>query len=98
VETFGETLGVFARNMVSLLGSSSDLLSHHLLGPVVRVPPNSIVISDLEAIRRIWGVRSQYQRSNYYEAFRPDPMHHNIHSVADDAIHTQLKTKMFAGV
>lgn len=99
VVTSGETWGLFVRNMVSLLGSSCGVLSHLLLlGLVVRVAPNSIVTSDLEAIRRIWGVRSQYQRSNYYEAFRPDPMHHDIHSVVDDAIHTQLKTKMSAGV
>lgn len=69
----------------------------YLLGPVIRVGPNSVITSDLEATQKILGIRSRYQRSNYYDEFRLDPVYPDIHSVTDGSLHTSLKIKMSAG-
>jgi len=68
------------------------------IGPVIRVGPNKVLITDVQAIRRIWGVRSLYTRSDWYDALRVDPMRDNLLSQRDDKIHGVTRTKMMAGV
>lgn len=43
-------------------------------------------------------VRSQYKRSDWYDALRVDPDHDNVLSERNDQRHSMLRSKMAPGV
>jgi hypothetical protein len=67
-------------------------------GPLVRIGPDTVVTSDSTEIRRIWGVRSPYVRSQWYDGMRLDPGKDNTLSQRDILKHNELKSKIIAGV
>ena len=73
-----------------------DLRAH--LGPLVRVGPNTLVTNDPDVLRRMWAVRSQYKKSDWYDAVRWDPSRDNLINMKDDEQHATLRNKMAAGV
>jgi hypothetical protein len=54
--------------------------------------------NDPEIYRRMYGVRTNYQKAEYYDALRFDPTRDNILSVRDNALHSELRSKVAAGV
>ncbi|TAQ86648.1 hypothetical protein B7494_g5034 [Chlorociboria aeruginascens] len=67
------------------------------LGPVIRVGPNELLISDPESIRRILSVRSSYTRSDLFDSTRFNPSQNNLLSQREDRIHNEIRSKMIAG-
>jgi hypothetical protein len=45
---------------------------HHIYGPVVRIAPNEVDVSDGNAIARIYGARSDLVKSSHYQKFIMD--------------------------
>lgn len=68
------------------------------IGPLARIGPNELVTGDPAMLRRMLGVRSQYQRSDWYIGMRFDPNSDNILSQRDKGLHFALRSKMSAGV
>ncbi|KEY70331.1 hypothetical protein S7711_06807 [Stachybotrys chartarum IBT 7711] len=66
-------------------------------GPVVRVAPNYVILGDPFEIRRIWGVRSQFDRAVWYKGFRLDPPRDCTLSMTDADVHTVLRSKLSPG-
>jgi hypothetical protein len=69
-----------------------------VLGPLVRIAPNELAISDSESIKRITNVRTLYHRSDWYKGLQLHPEHDNVLSVLDSETHLELRAKMAAGV
>ncbi|KAL2822160.1 cytochrome P450 [Aspergillus cavernicola] len=44
---------------------------HARYGPIVRIAPNELIISDPHAIRTIYGIKSGFSKTDFYLAFRP---------------------------
>lgn len=68
------------------------------LGSLARIGPNDLVTNDPGVLRRILGVRTQYKRSNWYDAMRFNPAHDSVLSEQNDEKHNLLRTKMATGV
>ncbi|GAB1315638.1 hypothetical protein MFIFM68171_05848 [Madurella fahalii] len=66
-------------------------------GPIAKIAPNWVVCGDGAELRRIWGVRSAWQRSYWYRGFRFDPHRDNAFSVLDDEVHEKLRAKLMPG-
>lgn len=56
-----------------------------------------MVCGDGEELRRIWGVRSAWQRSYWYRGLRFDPHKDNAFSTLDDQAHERLRSKLMPG-
>lgn len=69
-----------------------------IVGPLVRIGPDYVVTNDPAVLRRIWGVRSPYTRSDWYHAMRLDPAKDNVLSERDDIKHSELRAKLATGV
>ncbi|RGP79771.1 cytochrome p450 [Fusarium longipes] len=65
-------------------------------GSVVRVAPNSLMISDATLWRRICAVRSPYVRADWYRGMRFEPDKDIILTYKSDK-HMEMRTKMTAG-
>jgi len=66
-------------------------------GPVAKIAPRWVVCGDAAELRRIWGVRSAWQRSYWYRGLRFDPHKDNAFSTLDDAAHEALRAKLAPG-
>jgi cytochrome P450 len=55
------------------------------------------VCGDAAELRRIWGVRSAWNRAFWYRGFRFDPYKENSFSTLDDAVHDKLRAKLAPG-
>ncbi|KAF6835612.1 benzoate 4-monooxygenase cytochrome p450 [Colletotrichum musicola] len=66
-------------------------------GPLVRVGPNDLMTSDPDLMKRMLGVRTNYKRSNWYDAMRLDPGRDNVLSMRDNELHGRLRSQMAAG-
>lgn len=67
------------------------------LGPVTRIAPNSLLVSEAEFWRRICAVRSPYTRADWYRGMRLEPGKDVILTHSDDK-HLDMRAKMAAGV
>ncbi|SPO04445.1 related to pisatin demethylase (cytochrome P450) [Cephalotrichum gorgonifer] len=65
--------------------------------PLARIGPNELITSDPGMLRQMLGVRSRYQRSDWYIGMRFDPNSDNILSQRDSGLHHALRSKMSAG-
>ena len=63
-------------------------------GPLARLAPNWVILSDPAEVRRIWNVRSGYHRSPWYEGFRLDPSKDNLLSASGTKEHHRLRSKV----
>lgn len=64
----------------------------------MRVGPNDLMTSDPDLMKRMLGVRTNYKRSNWYDAMRLDPGKDNVLSMRDNDLHGRLRSQMAAGV
>ncbi|KAI1381952.1 cytochrome P450 family protein [Hypoxylon crocopeplum] len=63
-------------------------------GPLVRVGPDWVVCGDSVEIRRIWGLRSGYYRTDWYRATRLNPDEENVLTIVDNKAHHQLRSRL----
>ncbi|KXX74701.1 Pisatin demethylase [Madurella mycetomatis] len=63
-------------------------------GPVARIGPRWVVVSSPSEIRRIWSIRSGYQRSPWYRGFRFDPNSDSVITMVDNKEHLRLRTHL----
>lgn len=72
----------------------AELRLHKQYGRLVRVGPNTVIVSDPAAINQIYGIQSQFSKSRFYElsamhdeeGLVPDPF-----VLTDRALHTRMK-------
>lgn len=68
-----------------------------IYGPITRIGPNWVVCSDANEIRRIWGIRSGYYRSDWYKAVRLDPENDNVLSLINNKAHHHTRARLLPG-
>lgn len=66
-------------------------------GPIFRIGPNSVVISDPFEVRRVWQARGPWYRSRWYDMFRFDQPVETVLSQRDNAAHGALRSKLLPG-
>ena len=64
----------------------------------MRIGPNQLLCSDLEALRKILAVRSGYTKSDWYICARTDPKHDNIVTITDQDLRKERRAKLVHGV
>ncbi len=95
------TSGNCVNNMVKpSMSSAAQDLSHFcfVTGPLVRIAPNYVICGDPIEVRRLWAVRSQFDRSPWFKGFQLDSPNDSSISMRDRALHTALRSKLAAGV
>lgn len=66
-------------------------------GPIARIGPDWIVLSDAAEVRRIWSVHSGYHRGRWYEGWRLDPNRDNILTASDNGHHHRVRLQVLPG-
>ncbi|KAI6784042.1 uncharacterized protein J7T54_004588 [Emericellopsis cladophorae] len=79
----------------SLFEDLGEVCKRH--GPLARIAPNHVVCGDPREVRRLWAVRSQFDRAPWYKGFRLDPPNDCTLSMCDADIHTALRAKLAPG-
>ncbi|KIW34406.1 uncharacterized protein PV07_01184 [Cladophialophora immunda] len=69
----------------------------HKYGPLVRIAPEYLICGDPIEIRRIWGVRSQFDRAPWFKGFQLDPPNDCTLSLRDNNLHSLLRSKLLPG-
>lgn len=67
---------------------------HHKYGPLVRVGPNHVSVSDPEAVKVIYGINTGFTKTGFYpiqQAMLEGKTMPNLFSVRDEAFHNRLK-------
>ncbi|ODH49103.1 hypothetical protein GX48_04721 [Paracoccidioides brasiliensis] len=59
--------------------------------------PNYVICGDPNEVRRMWGVRSEWDRSPWYKGFQLDPPRDYTLSMRDNALHATLRSKLAPG-
>lgn len=77
-----------------ILDAFFDLTQRY--GPLVRIAPNTILVSDPDVLRRMSERKSRYTRDEFYLAARLVPGEDNLFSTVDEEAHTILRKKMAA--
>ncbi|KAF2691479.1 cytochrome P450 oxidoreductase [Lentithecium fluviatile CBS 122367] len=67
-------------------------------GPLTRIGPNQVLLSDPEESMRILAPRSKYERGPWYDAFRIEPNRPNIISQRHRSTHLRMRYQMAPGV
>ncbi|KAK3988391.1 cytochrome P450 [Cladorrhinum sp. PSN332] len=73
---------------------------HEKYGPLVRIGPNALLVSDPDTLFHINGVRSNYPRGEWYKSIRMDPSGNTMFTEPDTARHDARKavvTSPYAG-
>lgn len=70
---------------------------HKTYGPIIRIAPNWVVISDPKELRKVWAARGPWYRGRWYELFRLDQPIETVLSQRDDTEHNWLRTKLLPG-
>lgn len=70
----------------------------HPQGPLARIGPNHLLLSDPDSIRSILAARSRYTRGPWYDALRIHPHRANLITERDERKHQKLRHQMAAGV
>lgn len=79
----------------SLFTDLGQLCNTH--GPLARIAPNYVVCGDPQEVRRMWGVRSPFDRAPWYKGFRLDPPRDCSLSMRHGDLHTSLRSKLAPG-
>ncbi|KAF2196241.1 putative benzoate 4-monooxygenase cytochrome P450 [Delitschia confertaspora ATCC 74209] len=66
-------------------------------GPLARIGPNHVIVSEPEAIRNILGTHSAYTRGPWYNSLRLDPLNANLITERDESKHQKLRRRMAGG-
>jgi cytochrome P450 len=68
------------------------------VGSVVRIAPNSILISDPDTTRDVLAVGSRFKRGPWFDSLRLDAFTSNVVSERDPKTHQQLRAILAPGV
>lgn len=68
------------------------------LGKFARVGPSTLLVADVEFLRKVNGPKSKYHRSDWYKGSRFTPGEDTLISMTDEAEHKSLRVRMTAGV
>ncbi|OJD17754.1 hypothetical protein AJ78_02163 [Emergomyces pasteurianus Ep9510] len=79
----------------SLYEDLGELCQQH--GPLVRIAPNYLICGKPAEVRRMWGVRSKWDRSPWYKGFQLDPPRDCTLSMRDNELHAALRSKLAPG-
>ncbi|KAL5348838.1 hypothetical protein ACLOAV_006261 [Pseudogymnoascus australis] len=63
---------------------------HNKYGPLVRVSPTEVHVSDIAAIKQIHNVKSTFKKSSWYKSFTP-PTVLNVFNTSDIELHRHLR-------
>jgi cytochrome P450 len=66
-------------------------------GPLVRIGPKTLLVSDPDVLRRMSAARSPYTRSDWYIAMRLNPGQDNVLAQRNEEKHDDLRRRMVAG-
>lgn len=66
-------------------------------GPLVRIAPDTLLVSDPDVLRRMSAARSPYTRSDWYIAMRLNPGQDNVLAQRNEEKHDDLRRRMLAG-
>ncbi|EXJ76980.1 hypothetical protein A1O3_10137 [Capronia epimyces CBS 606.96] len=66
-------------------------------GPLVRIAPNTLLVSDPNVLRRMSAARSPYTRADWYIAMRLNPGQDNVLSQRSEEKHDDLRRRMVHG-
>ncbi|KAM7219733.1 cytochrome P450 family protein [Rhypophila decipiens] len=66
-------------------------------GPIARIAPDWVLVSDPSEIRRIWSVHSGYRRSDWYRGFRFDPNRDSLLTASNNKEHHAIRSKLLPG-
>ncbi|EFQ29169.1 pisatin demethylase [Colletotrichum graminicola] len=80
-----------------MLFTRSSRLFETNVGSLARIGPNDLLDDDPELLKRMLAVRSEYRRSDWYDAMRFNPAKNNILSSRNEDDHSKLRSKMAAG-
>ena len=67
-------------------------------GSTARIAPHMLITKDPELVKEMSAVRSAYTRSDFYTALRLHPTRDNITSITDEALRSDLRSRMAHGV
>jgi hypothetical protein len=85
--------------MVSVRSSPKDLvLTIAVSGPIVRIGPRQVIISDPESIRRVLATGSTYTRGPWFDTLRLHPNKANVISERNPEKHQQMRHILGPGV
>jgi cytochrome P450 len=84
--------------MVCFARVSSVATSNSNAGPVVRIAPKTVLVSDPNTIRRVLGVNSRYMRGPWFDSLRIDPHTTSVVSERDPKKHQQLRHILAGGL
>ncbi|KAA8620586.1 CypX Cytochrome P450 [Pyrenophora tritici-repentis] len=71
-----------------------DLHTQH--GPLVRIGPNEVLTDDPVVLRTVSATRSNYARSDWYQAGRFNPYHDNLFTILEPGAHKRAKARSMA--
>ncbi|KAL4875703.1 cytochrome P450 [Aspergillus karnatakaensis] len=63
-------------------------------GPLVRIGPDWVLCADPSEVRRIWGISSDYRRSEWYKAVRLNSDVDNVLTVIENHEHHRLRSRL----
>ncbi|KAK4160369.1 putative cytochrome P450 E-class, group I [Cladorrhinum sp. PSN259] len=66
-------------------------------GPIYRIAPNWVVISDPFEVRRVYQARGPWYRGRWYEMFRFDQPAETVLSLRDNASHSDSRSRLGPG-
>lgn len=66
-------------------------------GKFARIGPTSLLVSDVEFLRKVNGPKSKYHRSDWYKGSRFTPNEDTLISMTDEVEHKSLRARMTAG-
>jgi hypothetical protein len=68
-----------------------------ITGKFARIGPTSLLVSDVEFLRKVNGPKSKYHRSDWYKGSRFTPNEDTLISMTDEVEHKSLRARMMAG-
>lgn len=74
------------------------LTTYEAQGPIVRIAPNTVIVSDPETTRKILAVGSKHTRGPWFDSLRLDPDKTTVVSERDPKIHQEFRYVLSAGV
>ena len=93
--SFSSSWGVFKVAQAQMHRTVAELNSRY--GPLVRIGPNELLLSDAATLWRMNAARSPYSRGAWYSVMKMDPYGHNIFSEPDNTVHDKRKAVLAGG-
>lgn len=70
----------------------------HVPGKFARIGPSTLLVADVEFLRKVNAPKSKYHRSDWYKGSRFTPNEDTLISMTDEAEHKSLRARMAPGV